>query len=423
MVLRLIMDLPSTEAVEGTPSYQVNCSNFTSIQFWYLDLARGVSGGISFLVCSLILFLILLHKAYASLLQRFLLYSTLATWLAEAAFTMQIEHLVKYAGQRQFCVTVAFLHQWTSSIVIAIDLEITVLLTYRVYESLQKQVLNCSSWSKCVKVSIEITTVCLSVFFPLAMSVVPLIHGTYGLIGGWCWIMDINNKCKKRGVWDLFSVSAILYIGEGLLIGICIAFVVILFCMSALRSSNSHPLNCKLIRKNLVLLAFYLAYFAFSSIEVSTQLLSSTTHDENDKYPLWLVYAIGAPFNKLALLLGFLFYMYSFKKLTIGTFRILKRICCKCYQHCRQRICHTEDDAPSPRQGFRSVTGGPTYRSSHPQVYPSETVTSPLYTGAFTSITRRDSSDEGERKHLIPSPDTGYSSFPGNIDCELQRTC
>ena len=423
VVLQLIMDLPTTEAVEGTPSYQVNCSNFTSIQFWYLDLARGVSGGISLLVCSLILFLILLHKAYATLLQRFLLYSTLATWLAEAAFTMQIEHLVKYAGQRQFCVAVAFLEQWTILMVIAIDLEISVLLTYRVYESLQKQVLNCSSWSKCVKVSIEITTVCLSVFVPLVGAVVPLIHGTYGLTGGWCWITDIHNKCKKHDEWVLFTVLAILYIGGGLLIGICIAFVVILFCMSTLRSSNSHPLNCRLIRNNLVLLAFYLAYFAFSSIGVSTQLHSSTTHDENDKYPLWLVYAIGFPFNKLTLLLGFLFYMYSFKKLTIQTFRILKRICCKCYHHCTQRICHTKDDAPSPRQGFRSVTGGPTYRSSHPQVYPSETVFSPPYTGAFTSITRRDSSDEGERKQLIPSPNIGYGSFHGNIQYELQRTC
>ena len=307
--------------------------------------------------------------------------------------------------------------------VIAIDLEISVLLTYRVYESLQKQVLNCSSWSKCVKVSIEITTVCLSVFVPLVGAVVPLIRGTYGLTGGWCWIRDIHNKCKKHDEWVLYTVLAILYIGGGLLIGICIAFVVILFCMSTFRSSNSHPLNCRLIRNNLVLLAFYLAYFAFSSVGVSTQIHSSTTHDENDKYPLWLVYAIGFPFNKLTLLLGFLFYMYSFKKLTIQTFRILKRICCKCYHHCTQRICHTKDDAPSPRQGFRSVTGGPTYRSSHPQVYPSETVFSPPYTGAFTSITRRDSSDEGERKQLIPSPNIGYGSFHGNIQYELQRTC
>ena len=149
------MDLPSTEAVEGTPSYPVNCSNFTSIQFWYLDLARGVSGAVSLLVCSLILFLILLHKAYASLLQRFLLYCTLATWLAEATVTMQIEHLVKYAGQRQFCVTLAFMEEWTSLMVIAIDWETTVLLTYRVYVTLQRQFMDCSSWSKCIKVSLE----------------------------------------------------------------------------------------------------------------------------------------------------------------------------------------------------------------------------------------------------------------------------
>ena len=83
------MDQLSSEAVEGTPSYPVKCSNFTSIQFWYLDLTRGISGAVALMACSLILFLIILHKAYDSPLQRFLLYSTLATLLTEATVTMQ----------------------------------------------------------------------------------------------------------------------------------------------------------------------------------------------------------------------------------------------------------------------------------------------------------------------------------------------
>ena len=412
------MDLPSTETVEGTPSYPVNCSNFTSIQFWYLDLARGISGAVALLVCSLILFLILLHKAYASLLQRFLLYSTLATWLAEASFTMQIEHLVKYAGQRQFCVTVAFMEQWTSSMVIAIALEITLLLTYRVYVTLQRQFLDCSSWSKCSRVSLESIAVSLAVFIPLAMSVVPLVRGTYGVSGAWCWITTLNAECERKNVWDQDTLGTVPYVVPGIVIGICVVFVIVLFCISACQSSDSRRLNCKMIRDNLVLLAFYVVFFTFCSIELSAQLLSGTTH-AYDKYPMWLVNAIGPPLNKLALLLGFLFYMYSLKKLTLGSFQVLRRICCRCCPQCRPQTLNTKDDASGPIQ---NVTGGPTYRSSHPQVYPSETVFYPPYTGAFTSISKKGSSCEGERQQLISSLDVGYCSFRGNAEHELQRT-
>ena len=76
----------------------------------------------------------------------------------------------------------------------------------------------------------------------------------------------------------------------------------------------------------------------------------------------------------------------------------------------RGRMCHTKNDGPD---AIHYVTGGPTYRSSHPQAYPSETVFSPLYTGAFTSIMRRGNSNEGERQVLLSQRDTGYSSHYG----------
>ena len=397
------MDLPITEAVEGTPSYPVNCSNFTSIQFWHLDLARGVSGAVSLLVCSLILFLILLHKAYASLLQRFLLYSTLATWLAEASVTMQIEHLVKYAGQRQFCITLAFMEEWTSLMVTEIDLEITLLLTYRVYVILQRQFPDCSSWSKCVKVSLEATTVCLSVIVPLGISILLLVRGTYGLSGAWCWITALNSECKRRGLWDQDVFGTIPHVIPGIVIGICIVSVIILFCISACQSSHSRRLNCKMIRDNLVLLAFYVVYITLCFVEFSAQQVTGTTHGY-DKYTMWLAYTVSSPLNKLALLLGFLFYMYSFQILKGCAGVVVYILASKC------ATLRTMNDGPDPIQ---DVTGGPTYRSSHPQVYPSETVFSPPYTGAFTSITRRDSSDEGERQVLLSQRDTGYSSHYG----------
>ena len=152
---------------------------------------------------------------------------------------MQIEHLVKYAGQRQFCVTVAFMEQWTSSMITAIALEITLLLTYRVYVTLQRQFLDYSSWSKCSRVSLEVIAVSLAVFIPLAMSAVPLVHGTYGVRGTWCWITTFNAEYKRINVWDQDTFGTIPYFVPGIVMGICVVFVIILFCISACQSSNS----------------------------------------------------------------------------------------------------------------------------------------------------------------------------------------
>ena len=407
------MDLP---AVEGTPAYPVNGTDFTSIQFWYIDLARGISGALSLLVCSLILFLILLHKAYASLLQRFLLYLTLGTCVAEATFTMQIEHLVKYAGQREFCQTLAFLDQFGSTIVVIFSLEITILLVFRVYESLQRQCLAYDSWSKFCRVSLEVTVVCLAILISLATSVVPLIQGTYGLNAGWCWITAVEKQYNSRGFWDQNILATIPYAILGLVIGFFMVFVIVLFCVSAFHSSTNRRLNCKMIRDNLVLLAFYLVFFVVLGVEMSVQLVSGITHSYA-KFPVWLAYAIGIPIAKLVLPLGFLFYMYSIKKITFGSFEIIRKKCYKCCLCCRRtQPVQAMNDSSAPSQGYVNVTRATTYRSSHPQVYPSETVTSPLYTGAFTSITRRDSSDE--KRALISHRDTGYSSHYGTSEAK-----
>ena len=407
------MDLPpSTEVVEGTPSYPVKCSNFTSLQFWYLDLARGTSGAVALLVCSLILFLILLHKAYASLLQRFLLYLTLATWVTEATYTMQIEHLVKYAGQRDFCLTLAFLDQFGTSLVIVFSLEITLLLVCRVYEHL---FLTYNSWPKCCRISLEVFAVLVAAVFSIATSVVPFFHGTYGLNGSWCWIIALNSDCKNKGFWDQNILAVIPYAILGLFIGLCIVFVIILFCISACQSSNSRRLNCKMIRDNLILMAFYLVFFIFCLVEVSVQFVSGITHSYTE-YPVWFAYAVGFPVAELVLPLGFLFYMYTVKKLTLGTFEIIRNKCHTCSLYCKQKLSAQPEDDSTVGGNYVNVTRWPTYRSSHPQMYPSDTVISPPYTGAFTSITRRDSSDEGEKRALLSHRDTGYSSHYGTSE-------
>ena len=44
--------------------------------------------------------------------------------------------------------------------------------------------------------------VSLAAFVPLALSAVPLVHGTYGVSGAWCWITTLNAECEGKNVWD-----------------------------------------------------------------------------------------------------------------------------------------------------------------------------------------------------------------------------
>ena len=403
--------------LEGTPAYPVNCSVFNSTQFWYLDLARGVSSAACLFICSAILFLIFLHKAYSTVLQRFLLYLTLATWVAEGALTMQIEHLVKYSGQKQFCLTVAFVDEWGGTMVIAFSFEITLLLLHRVYNSLYGHFINTDSMSRRCQITLECLAATSAVFIPLITSFEPFIRRTYGVNGGWCWIADLDKDCKGRGFWDQTALWNIPLAVLGLVIGFCIVFVMVMFCVSALRNSSSHRLSWRLVRENLLLFIFYMAFFITCAASILARVVSGIT-DSYAKYPEWLAYAICTPIAKLLLPLGFLVYMYSINKLVCGSCQIIRNNCCK---FCRSRKLRLPLDqginnAAAPTEGYVNVTGGPTYKSSHPIIYPShaETVYSPAYTGAFTSITRTDISEQEERKPLISQVDTGYSSHYGS---------
>ena len=250
--------------LEGTPSYPVNCSNFTSLQFWYLDLARGVSGTASLLICSLILFLLLLHRAYASPLQRFLLYLTLATWLTEASFTTQIEHLVRYVGQRHVCQAVGFFDQFSTSLFIMFSLELSLLLLFQVHKSLDIGCIRWSLWSNRFAILLEVIAILIALSFSVAVSVVPFAHGTYGLSGGWCWIQAVKSNCEKRGIDDQNNLAIIPYAVLGAIIGLCMLLTLVLFCIAACYSTNSRQLNCKLIRDNALLLVFYLVFLVRS---------------------------------------------------------------------------------------------------------------------------------------------------------------
>ena len=148
---------------------------------------------------------------------------TLATWLTEVVYTLQIEHLVKYPGQRQVCETISFLDQFGSTLVIAFSLEITLLLGCQVYESLQRKFLAYDSWSKCSRVSVEVIAIFLAASVSLSTTVVSFIRGTYGLSGGWCWIRALNNDCKDIGIFDQ-NITNIPYAILGIMIGIFIVF-------------------------------------------------------------------------------------------------------------------------------------------------------------------------------------------------------
>ena len=369
-------------------SYPVNCSNFTAPQFERLTIARGSAGAVSVFVCCVVLLLIVVKRGYTSVLQRFLLYLTLATLFVEASFVMQLEHLANYTWQKEICIAVAFIDQWGGTIVISFSMEITLVLVGKVYGSVYGRCLNGIAKTKCQRIILESSAVCVALALPLAGAIVPFQTQTYGLNGAWCWITIIDYNCHETdGYWEQIAFWYVPVTVLGVLIGLCIIAIILLFCVMTFNPAYNHTLSRKLVKDNLVLFGFYLLFILANGGDYY-RLYTGTTHRYID-YGMWYVSAIVPAFAKLFLPLGFLVYMYSFKAVSLGFF---KKLWCG-YRKPGDNVAHVH-------------TQEATFKTSHPRQYPSETV---IYTGAFPSVLSH--TNQEQQPLMAAGRDTGYSSI------------
>ena len=380
-----------------------NCTNFTTNQLLSLNLSISISGGLCFLISSSIILLLLLNKAFSSLLQRLFLYLMLATALRHLSLFSLIEHYFYYAGQEEVCIVVAYYNHWMVAMTLFFTIGMLLYLFYMVSHLAKGNTLTVPTVleSKCRRVTFECLYVVLLVVASFGYASEPYFRGTYGLAGAWCWITSLNQTCQKTtsGLPEqVTSYSLILAVG---VIGIILmGFIAITYC----RLQSTLKEVRLLLRKTFIILVCLLMFIAFNVITIFVRIYS-TKHSLYTHFSEWVIHAVAQSISFLLFPLGFLLCFYSMKAMLPMCCTCSP--CCSCicslksFQSLRNHIAHsyyTERPALS--------TLLPTAPKSTRVSQPSNTFFNVPYTDGFTHITT-----QAEPSLYGQTTDTGYGSI------------
>ena len=369
-----------------------------------IDLAKSISGAISLVVVTLILFFLVFYKAYSSTLQRLFFHLTIMTCLHDVSFVIQIEHLFQYSGQKQFCEFVGFLDMWASTMVYNFIIGINVFLVYTIYRQLRGDPFTRLTNSKYPRIILECFFTLLMIFLPLTYLWLPFLKGTYGTGSGglsaFCWIKDVEKDCKT-----IQPYSQVIY-AEAILIGIaCVLHILftvglaIVFCRLAHTYRGMKRRHLKNVRDVLLLMCFLLISVVLDSPGI-VFVAVNVTLDITENYAFWVYSVVGPPASMLIYPIGFFVYLYSLKKLT---WKSIKRTAAEWKASCG---CKWKQKRVRFGQRHGVTKTLITYPSSHPADDPSSTFFVVPHTGdvSDTSVTIK------EDQPLVSCVGTGYSS-------------
>ena len=163
----------------------MNCTQpYNSPDYIGVTVASVISAFISLVASAFVIFLILFFKKWQVLVQRLVLYLSIATLLNSVAIML---HRVDYIdtndqNKENFCVLAGFFEQHAGWMQLDAVVCITVHLFLCAVVNVRLEKLE---W-------IYITVI---FFLPLTFNWIPFIETAYGRAGAWCWIRDINDDC------------------------------------------------------------------------------------------------------------------------------------------------------------------------------------------------------------------------------------
>lgn len=170
-----------------------------------LGLVSAV-GGVSVLLCSAGLLLVVFRKLYSQLPYRLASFQAAAGLLSGIVYVLEAPLFARGDLQRSdfFCKSVAFLIQCSH----LVKLFVTACLTFHLF-----------AFAVCYKDAkkLEVVYVTLSIAIPLLMSVLPWITGSYGQVDGmWCWINPSNTRGIALQLSLFYGPATVAVIFEGI---------------------------------------------------------------------------------------------------------------------------------------------------------------------------------------------------------------
>ena len=284
------------------PQFNLNCSNNTVEQLKKLSLARGISGAISLLTVSSILFFLVFYKAYGSTLQRLFFHLTIVTCLYDITVVIELEHQFEYDGQKEFLKFVTFMDMWTSYMAYSFIFWINTFLFYTVYRELSGVHRDPSSRisnSKYLRLILEVLLYLQVIFIPFAFLWLPFTT-----------VVNDAEDCKTIPIYIIFMVAILIAFACICQIPFTVGFAVG-FCRLARTYQGIKDKHLKNVRDVLLLMCFLL----ISVVLNIPAIVFVPVMDVTENYACWIFASVGPTFSMMFYSIGFFFYLYSTKKL------------------------------------------------------------------------------------------------------------
>lgn len=325
----------------------MNCTNFTTDDILRAAVARGVTGGVCMLLTILILFIVVIVRAFQIFLERLFVYLTAITVWALAMETIFVSW--PYTGLSQSCAIGGFLTQWSASCVLIFAFVVSLIILCKVLGMCNgnptdgtKKLLKCS----------EAAFVLFLIVLPLPFIWIPFVNENYAAdVEPWCWIEIHNEDCSENvaGFWEQIGLFYAPLGVLGLLILLFILLTLCVFCKGFCLAQIDLHLDLRRRQgikaaETVILLVFLLLFGTFAGLEALSSLYFGFTKKPQD-YPLLIVHAISSPLYKLLLPVGFMFQLHSLKKFKLEEVKTAIRKWKQLFAFCCKKF---RDNQPTP---------------------------------------------------------------------------
>ena len=382
--------------MDNSSQFFSNCSDLSIKDIVTINLAFCITGGVCCCVTISITLLLVICRAYKSVLQRLFLYVMLTTIMRELFLAASIEHQFKYKRQEQVCTWIGFFYNWAGIIKFVHTVGIMTYLFFLVRYVAKGEKAPRLLQTKSRRVVAEILYVLITFLVSLGYVTVPLFTHNYGLAGFWCWITALDEDCRLTlsGLLDQLFNGFVFYVSGGVIGIIMLIAVAVVYSRLPLTLREARLL----LRKIFIIIVCFLVFIASVLIGLSMRMVTAATK-VYQLAALWLTLAISFPLSLLLFPIAFLLSFYP-----VG----------KAFKLCYGKICcglrkQNKPVRNKPRVHFQEPTDVPTVPVSTRVSPASNTLPLPVpYTNEFTRITTATAPLISEGRN-----DTGYGSTSG----------
>ena len=245
---------------------------------------------VSILACVFVILLIVLFKRYMFFTWRLVLYLTIAACVHSIFIVLnRIDYHIRNSGTQNYCIFAGFFGEYT----IISQLMAVVCITSNLFVN---AILNKRTDR------LERLYVVLTFALPLAISLIPFIHHSYGSAGVWCWIRSRSEDNCSIFVYGTILQYTLLYIP--VVITLVVIFVIWLLIKCKLarnkrrwagRYDHQAELVKAQIRREVEPLVWYPLVFIILNLVPLANRIQGAVSPSNPVLGLWVVTAICLP--------------------------------------------------------------------------------------------------------------------------------